>query len=515
MSKRLGVSKPSSPFFWPRLDNRLTPQQKSNGQLSSISLLRGLSLVLGMTLYSPAWSLDLNQTTPVVESLVQFGLQNNAGLQSQSERVESQLARLESLRARFLPSLGLSARASVAEGGRTIDFPAGDLLNPVYAALNQQAAAQGQAARFPTLQNQSIPLLRSREQDTRLQLSGPLYAPQLSSQIEAQVQTTEAERANSRKLKEELERDIRIAYWQTAQAQSQLDILQNSLITLKENERVNQALYRAGAVTLDAPKRAQAETLDMQVNVQRAQTQLNLAKEYLNTLLNRPASTPVVTPQGLLNAQDIQSRLEQIQPTPLSNTASPRPPAALDALDANLKALEAAKKAAEASYKPTVGYQLDAGYQGMDYRFGPKTGFAQASVVLSWALVDGGTRKSNVRAALAEQRAVEKKRIEVIQQLQLAQSQALQNLEVSLRSVTVRQAQLAAAEESLRISTRKRDAGEIAQIEFLSAESSATRARLGLMNTVYQAQIDEAIWQFHHKQLPALPTTIPAKGDRP
>jgi outer membrane protein TolC len=67
-------------------------------------------------------------------------------------------------------------------------------------------------------------------------------------------------------------------------------------------------------------------------------------------------------------------------------------------------------------------------------------------------------------------------------------------------------AQKDAAEESLRISTRKRDAGEITQIEFLSAEQVATRARLGLINTIYQAQIDRAVWQFNNRQLPDIVT---------
>ena len=92
----------------------------------------------------------------------------------------------------------------------------------MYASLNQQARAQGQPARFPTLENQSIPLLRPTEQDTRLQLSGPLYAPQLGSQVEAQSQLTQAEKLARQRLQEELERDIHIAYWQLAQAQAQV-----------------------------------------------------------------------------------------------------------------------------------------------------------------------------------------------------------------------------------------------------------------------------------------------------
>lgn len=440
---------------------------------------------------------------PVLSAYVREGLANNPGLQSQNAKVEVQQAKLDGLRARYLPSLGLNARASVAEGGRTIDFPAGDLLNPVYATLNQQAVAQGQQPRFPTLENQSIPLLRPTEQDTRLTLSGPIYVPQLNAQVEAQKQASRAESAAQRRLREELERDIQIAYWQTAQAQAQVDILQNSLQTLQENERVNQALYKAGNVTLDAPKRAQAERLDVQVALQKAQSQRQLAQEYLNQLRNANPDAPVQLPGSV----DATQKLPLIQ-TELKSSmkGSNKYSASLSQVDRNIKALQAGQQAAQNSYKPTVVYQVDAGYQGKDYNTGPKTGFAQASVVLNWTLADGGIRSNAVRQAQAEKESAESKRIELIRQLHLARSQARQNLEVSIQSLDARLAQKEAAEESLRISTRKRDAGEITQIEFLSAEQIATRARLGLINTIYQAQVDRAVWQFNNRQLPDIAT---------
>ena len=440
---------------------------------------------------------------PVLSAYVQEGLANNPGLQSQNAKVEMQQAKLDGLRARYLPSLGLNARASVAEGGRTIDFPAGDLLNPVYATLNQQAVAQGQQPRFPTLENQSIPLLRPTEQDTRLTLSGPIYVPQLNAQVEAQKQASKAESAAQRRLREELERDIQIAYWQTAQAQAQVDILQNSLQTLQENERVNQALYKAGNVTLDAPKRAQAERLEVQVALQKAQSQRQLAQEYLNQLRNANPDAPVQLPGSV----DATQKLPLIQ-TELKSSmkGSNKYSAPLSQLDRNIKALQAGQQAAQNSYKPTVVYQVDAGYQGKDYNTGPKTGFAQASVVLNWTLVDGGIRSNAVRQAQAEKESAESKRIELVRQLHLARSQARQNLELSIQSLDARLAQKEAAEESLRISTRKRDAGEITQIEFLSAEQVATRARLGLINTIYQAQVDRAVWQFNNRRLPEIAT---------
>ena len=81
------------------------------------------------------------------------------------------------------PTLALDARYSRAEGGREIELPLGTLLNPVYSTLNDLLAAQGQPPAFAPIEDQTIPFLREREQDTRLTLRQPLYAPAIPASI--------------------------------------------------------------------------------------------------------------------------------------------------------------------------------------------------------------------------------------------------------------------------------------------------------------------------------------------
>lgn len=435
--------------------------------------------------------------TPLDDYLHQ-AMANNPALAQASFEVETERQRLENLRARFYPSLALQARATVAEGGRTIDFPAGDLLNPVYSTLNAQAVGAGQPARFPTVENQSIPLLRPTEQDTRLIVRGPIYEPVLDQQLQAQTHAVGAQEAAQLQVKEELVRDLHTAYWQYAQAKARITILEASLRTLQENERVNTVLYKAGETTLDAPKRAEAETLEIQVALRQAQTQALLAKEYFNLLRYAPNDSAVELPQEELNPSTIQTLLEELTPKTQGNTPAP----ALTQLERSLAAQRAQLDASRAAYKPTLAYSIEGGYQGRDYNTGPNTGFASASVVLNWTLADAGIRSSDVARSQAQVRALEARARQVNRQLQLAKLQAKENLLVSLDSIQARMAQQAAAEESLRINERKRDAGETTQIEFLSAEQSATRARLGLVTAVYQARIEHAIWQYNNRNIP-------------
>ena len=133
-------------------------------------------------------------------------------------------------------------------------------------------------------------------------------------------------------------------------------------------------------------------------------------------------------------------------------------------------------------------------------------------MVLNWTLADAGIRSSEVARSQAQVRALEARARQVNRQLQLAKLQARENLLVSLDSIQARMAQQAASEESLRINERKRDAGETTQVEFLSAEQSATRARLGLVTAVYQARIDHAVWQYNNRNIPE---PSPQEGAQP
>lgn len=463
------------------------------------SCLVSTLLLIGLQVPMPAVA-----STPL-DSYLSEALAKNPGLTQAGFEVEVERQRLANLRAQFYPSLALQARATVAEGGRTIDFPAGDLLNPVYATLNAQA---GPPAPFPTIENQSIPLLRPTEQDTRLIVRGPIYQPVLHKQVEVLTQSVNAQEAARLQVKEELVRDLQTAYWQIAQANSRIAILQASLRTLQENERINAVRYKAGEVTLDAPKRAQAETLEVQVALREAQTQALLAREYFNLLRDAPNNSPVELPAEELAPPTLQGLVDELTPKAQGSTPAP----ALTRLESSLAAQRAQLDASRASYKPTLGYSIEGGYQGRDYNTGPNTGFASASVVLNWTLADAGIRSSEVARNQAQVQALEARTRQVNRQLQLAKLQARENLLVSLDNIQARMAQQAASEESLRINERKRDSGETTQVEFLSAEQIATRARLGLATAVYQARIDHAIWQYNNR---IIPEPSPQEGAQP
>ncbi|MEJ2538305.1 MAG: TolC family protein, partial [Calditrichia bacterium] len=106
----------------------------------------------------------------VLTQYVDEALQNNLALKQQQFSLEKSLAALKEARGLFLPSVGINARYSRAGGGREIEFPVGDLVNPIHQTLNQLL----QQPVFPgNLQNEVIPFLREREQETKISAVQP------------------------------------------------------------------------------------------------------------------------------------------------------------------------------------------------------------------------------------------------------------------------------------------------------------------------------------------------------
>jgi outer membrane protein TolC len=177
-----------------------------------------------------------------VSSLVADALAANLELEGASAGVAERLAALDQARARYLPSLDFSARYSAADGGRTIDFPVGDLLNPVYASLNQITGT----SHFAPVANQEINFQRTREQDSKLSLTQPLYDARISAARAAAESQYESAAAGRAALAGRIERDMREAYYRWLQARAQIAVFDATLELATENHRVNDSLFKIG-----------------------------------------------------------------------------------------------------------------------------------------------------------------------------------------------------------------------------------------------------------------------------
>jgi outer membrane protein len=442
------------------------------------------ALALAVSISIPSQAAPLAQ---VIDQYVQEGLQSNLALHTESLEVERSLAALDGARARFFPELSFAARYSRAEGGREFDVPLGTLLNPVYSTLNDLLGQQ----QFPQVADQTIKFQREREQDTRVSLRQPLYAPAIPAAVRAQRAQLEAAEFGRIALARRLKRDVTVAYLDWLKATKTVDIVQASVSLLEENLRVNDSLFRNGKTTEDQVLRARAELLAVVQQLREARNGQSRSRSYLNFLLNRGLDTELEPAEVSGEVERTVQDLNALRSLALDN----RPE--LQQLDRSVRAAESRVLVARADLKPTLSLGVDAGTQGEEYEFGRGRNFGMISLVLQWQLFDGGANRAEAREARAVAAQAAARRDEIEMQIQLEVQQALDSLQTTSDSLATAEARAEAARAAFRIAGRKRDEGVINQVEFVDARSSLTSAELNLNVTSFdllarQAELDYA-----------------------
>jgi outer membrane protein len=438
---------------------------------------------------APPSEVEAGPVASVIDGLVAEALRANLELEASGTTVGERLAALDAARARYLPALDFSARYSAADGGRTIDIPVGDLLNPVYSTLNQLTGS----TRFPAVANQTVDLQRTREQDTRLTLTQPLYDARIAAARAAAAADYDASTANHGALAARIERDVRTAYYRWLQARAQVAILEAARELASANERVNDSLFRNGKITRDLVYRAEADVLEVEQSLLAARNGERLAQSYVDLLRNVEFSTPL--PLAVVAAEDLRQlkgalvarigasslALDGLSAVALGQRAE------LKQLDAETAAARAGERLARAAFKPRLALAVDAGTQGVGYGLSAEDRYVLASLVLKFNLFSGGADDAGLRGAHERRRAAEIGRGIAEQRIRLEVQQALQDFEVAEASLGTAAKRVEAAAGAFRIGERKRDLGQINQAEFVDARRALTDARLNLNVTQFTA----------------------------
>ena len=460
---------------------------------ASARLGRLILLLAGLSLTVTAHSNDPEPADPLAAYLAD-ALASNAALKAQDFAVEAAAQGLSMARARRAPQLALNARYTVADGGRSFVIPSGDLVNPAYQTLNQLTAGTPNATNFPTISNTEVNFLRRTEQDTRLTLSAPIYAPQIAEQIRIRAAEFEGSIATREAFARTLVRDVKTAYFQLAQVQAGIRILEASQASLAENRRVAESLVAAGKATRDRVLRAEAELLAIEQRLHAARNSERAARRYLNLLRNRDEADPVLVAETALSPSSTDSSGSGTRPE-------------LRRIDFQIDAADHATKLAGSSFLPTLSFVADSGVQGTSYRIDRDSDVSTASLVLNWTLFDFGARRAAESQARAQSQQLQATRDDLRRQLDLARLSADDNAITAERALRTAEARIAAAEEGFRIAEKKRDAGQLSQIEFLDAERAQTEARLGLAIARSELQTAHAEQEYARAAYP-LPATL-------
>lgn len=417
----------------------------------------------------------------ILQEYITQGLENNLALKQKESSFRQSLEALNEARGLFYPAVSLNARYTVSEGGRVIDFPVGDLMNPVYATLNQLTASN----LFPQIENQQIRFLRPREQETKLRLIQPVINTDLYYNAKIKKELSVSEEINLEQYKRELIAGIKKAYYTVGMTESLLNMLKETRLLLLENIRVNTKLVENNKITRDNLLRSQTELSKFEQQLQVAAKNQQVAAGYFNFLLNRPLTdsilveAPIISPlpaglQDNYTQQAVQNREE------------------IKNLEQYGHISDLSIKMNRSSRLPDLFVLADYGFQGESYQFNKNQDYMQASVVLSWDLFNGFQNKARIRQALIQKEMVERQLDEAKSQIELQVINAMHELKASEAGVTAAENQAWSAREGFRLVRRKYEEGQASLIEFMDARNSLTQAEENLIISRFTYLSDNA-----------------------
>ena len=418
----------------------------------------------------------------VLDDYVKTGLDQNLVVQQSRLSMQTSRERVSEARSFYLPSLDLQARYTMAAGGRTIVFPAGDLLNPAYGALNELVA---DGSSFPAVSNEEIRFLRSREQETKLRLTQPIFQPAVIQNMRIQSSLSDAAVENLDATRRQVVADIKTSYYRYLAAEKAVLIFEEALELVAENLRVSQGLFDNGKATADVVYRAKAEVSTVEQQLEKARTDRDLSRSSFNLTLNQDLNTPIRAESVEVLLADAKSRtpIQDDEPILLQHALSGREELrqiayTADAADANLKL-------ARSSYLPNVSFALDYGIQGTGYSFSSDSDFRAASVVVSWNIFNGLQTRSQAAQAQLQRQQVETQQELVSRQIELEVQNARKHLDVARRSIRTAEDRLLSARQTYKLVSRRYQEGMATQVELLDSRTSLTRAELNLTLTQF------------------------------
>jgi len=399
-----------------------------------------------------------------LDSYIREGLESNKGLKQKQLDYASDLSALKEAKGMFFPDISMNARYTVAKGGRTIEFPVGGMLNPVYSTLNMLTASEA----FPQIENQEFSFYRPTEHETKLSLVQPIFNSDIVQNYRIKKQYAEISRINVERYERELIKEITKAYYEYKRAHKLLALADTSLSLVEENLRVSQKLFENDRVTKDAVYRSESELSKVEVQRAQANNLVETSRAYFNFLLNRSLSAPVeLMPESpvppLVSLEDatrlaLQNRNELQQITGYKQ------------LNQHLTSLQKGKNI------PGVFGVVDYGFQGEQYSFTSEDDFVLASLVMKWNLFQGTVNRQKVQQSKIQSEKLEELYMQTEQQISLEVLDNFYGLQAAYESVESAGKQTSSAIRAYELINRKYMEGQSSLLELIDARTNVTSA---------------------------------------
>lgn len=417
-----------------------------------------------------------------LDDYVEAGLTNNIVLQQKNIALDKALLSLKIAQGMFLPTVAMQGSYTSGDGGRSISIPVGDLMNPVYATLNQLTGTNA----FPQIENVNENFFPNNLYDVHVRTSMPLYNSSLVYNKKIAAQQTELQTYEVDIYRRELVKNIKTAYYQYLSAAEAVRIYENAQQLAEEAKRVNESLLKNGKGLPAYVIRSESEIENIKTRLAEAIAQRTSAQLYFNFLLNRDGAEtidhqydPSVDVASITTSEtpDLQRREEIRQVTHAAFLQ------------------ETVVKMNQSFWHPKLSGFVDLGSQQQDWKFNDQSRYYLVGVTLDVPLFAGFTNRHKIKQSQADLRSAQLSQVNVQHQVNMSVVNARNQLQTALQSYQSALKQQEAARSYQKLIERGYKEGINTFIESIDARNQLTNAELQTVISQYRVLTAQAVYE--------------------
>jgi len=424
-----------------------------------------------------ALSANLGFSQAILDDYIQEGFARNQSIRQQDIALEKSIYALKEAKTLFLPKVAFQTDYFLAGGGRTVDFPAGDLLNPVYGTLNQLTNSNN----YPQLENESILLNPNDFYDAKFRTTLPLLNMEIAYNKRIKQEQVSMQQVEIDLYKRELAKEIKQAYFQYLQAVHAIKIYESALELVSENKRINESLFKNDKVNRTVLFRADNEIARYKALLENSRQNTRSARAYFNFLLNRTLTDSILIDDSYkdivlaIREENTVSQLEELQKLSIASSIN-----------------EQVEGLSQSFIIPKVSTFLDLGSQGFDWQFNNKTRYYFFGVSLQWELFSSGKNTYKVKQVQLENQIIQSQTDYVENQLELHLTTAINSYRASLADYESAVTAFGTAQQYYSDMEKMYKEGQAIFIELLDAQNQRIHAELQLNISLFGTYIKAA-----------------------
>ncbi len=389
------------------------------------------------------------------DRLIRKAWDKDENLKAKYFQLNSAALSIKEAKSMYGPTLGFGLQYTLAVGGRTIPFPIGDLLNPVYSSLNKLT----QSDNFKPTENVKINFLPNNFYDAKFSVQQPIYYPDLAINNKLKEEQHALKLLEIKAYKRLLSKEVMQTSINIVMASEALRVFNDADTLLTEAKRSTLSMLKNGIALPSSLSRIESQIAE--IKAQKI-TVTNDKKNAIMYLMYLSGDTISLKDVAKLDTLPI-----------LNNGIGQREEMAQLTISQNMLTL--AEKKESQFYLPKVGAQLDLGSQAFNFEFTP---YALLGLNVQMNLYDNKRHKMRqeiAKLALEENLA---KTNQAAEQLDLQQLISKNNLQAAIDQAFTYHARIDASRKIYKEVYAKYKEGSSNYMELLDAQTQVTNTAI-------------------------------------